>query len=189
MTSGTEVTARDDYRVSRYGGAGYYMSRLTFKGVADVDDERSGAVLDVSPDSITSPNLKTSDRDGEEQGGRAEVGMAKHLQTFSHTLLLVFKGVEESVSKVSLIDRTRVTLDVVPQVFIWHLQYPRQQSEETSVHRASQELGESRDLIHIRMDTSRNPVDLLVLAIVEVELAYTVRLAFDSLIGCQYRGR
>jgi hypothetical protein len=107
--------------------------------------------------------------------------MSKHLQALTHSFFLMLEWVEKSVSQVALVDGSRVALDVVPEVFVWHLQDPREQSKESAVDGTSKVLGESGDLVHERMDAGRDLVDVLVLFVVEIELRYTIRFAFDRL--------
>jgi len=75
----------------------------TLQCIADVDDKRSRTVFDISPNSISTPNLEASNGHREQQGRCAKIGVSKHLQAFTHAFLLMLERMEEGVSEIALV--------------------------------------------------------------------------------------
>jgi hypothetical protein len=180
VTSGPEVAAGNNYGAINMAATAD-RSPLTLKGIANVDYKGTGAVLDVAPDLIPAPDLQAGDGDREQQRRGAKVGVAEHTQALAHARILRLEGVKEGVTEVTLVDGTRVTLDVVPKVVIGHFEHHGEQPEESPVHGASEVLCERGDLVHEWVDAGRDLVQGLKLLVVEVELANAVGFALDSL--------
>lgn len=123
MSSRLEVTTRDD------------LQRLP-----DIDDQRARLIRDVVPLLVPPPNLKTRDRDGEQQGGQSEIGMPVHPQPFRLFLRGLLDRTEEGVSEVSFAGGASVGLDVVPEVIIWQFKDAGEERQEATVDRLGQVL-------------------------------------------------
>lgn len=181
VTSGPEVTAGNNCRLSVWRLCTTGRFPLTLEGIANVDHEGTGAILDIAPDLIPAPDLQAGDRDREQQRGRAKVGVAEHAQALAHPRILRLEGVKEGVAEVTLVDGTRVALDIVPEVVIGHLEHHGEKPQESPVHGPSKVLGKRSDFIHERVDTCRDFVQGLELLVVEVELANAVGFPLDRL--------
>jgi hypothetical protein len=134
VTSGPEVTAGNNCRLSVWRLCTTGRFPLTLEGIANVDHEGAGAVLDVAPDLIPAPDLQAGYGDREQQRGGAKVGVAEHAQALTHARILRLEGVKEGVAEITLVDGTRVTLDVVPKVIIGHFEYHGEKPQESPVH-------------------------------------------------------
>jgi hypothetical protein len=107
--------------------------------------------------------------------------VTEHPEVLAQTLLFMLERVEKGVSEVSLVNRTSVGLDVVPQVVIRHLEDPRKELEQTTVYRSGEVVGESGDLVHERVDARWDSLEGFELIVVKIELTDTIRLSLDSL--------